>query len=170
MVSSVITRVRSCSSEVPNPNPGNHVDRFARQRNGVWRLQFLPVESHTSNGYNKVTIKNNTNDHLNSFHSHFTGLLITSKGGFSIIQNKKGKVQLYAQATLNLQQQQSIQFVFGKPHSSAFANLKQQSLACLPKTTRRKKRKCVLTEHWQRQKHFASHCSLRLVWHSCSAS
>jgi hypothetical protein len=45
MVSSVITRVRSCSSEVPNPNPGNHVDRFARQRNGVWRLQFFQLKA-----------------------------------------------------------------------------------------------------------------------------
>jgi hypothetical protein len=39
---------------------------------------------------------------LNSFHSHFTVLLMTSKGGFSIIQNKKRKVQLYAQANAQL--------------------------------------------------------------------
>jgi hypothetical protein len=52
---------------------------------------------------------------LNSFHSHFTVLDMTSKGGFSIIQNKKRKVQLYAQA--NAQLSAAVHTIrFGKTH------------------------------------------------------
>jgi hypothetical protein len=53
---------------------------------------------------------------------------------------QESKVQLHAQTTPSLQQQQPIQLAFGRPHFAS-PNLKQQFLACLPKPIKENKNK-----------------------------
>jgi hypothetical protein len=71
--------------------------------------------------------------------------------GFSIVQSKKEKVRLYAQANAQLS---------AAVHTIRFGNTLSPSRtpsnnfrACLPKAIE-EKRKCVLTGHWQRLEAF----------------
>jgi hypothetical protein len=87
-------------------------------------------------------------------------LLMTSKGVFSIIQNKKRKKRYNCTpkpiAQLSPAATAAVHTIrFWKTTLSPSRIPSNNSLACLPKATKeKKKKKCVLTGHWQRLEAF----------------